>query len=88
MILNLSMILRNLLFLILIFFSLVFFLSGYNKLKNIEIVDNIYDDKAGMRDKDIAKLLDMKLGTVNTTYRRIVSKHIIDPYKIYKVNNE
>ena len=52
------------------------------------ISDNIYDDKAGMRDKDIGKLLDMKLGTVNTTYRRIVSKHIIDPYKIYKVNNE
>ena len=66
------------------------YLETMNDIEDIAqfISDNIYDDKAGMRDKDIAKLLDMKLGTVNTTYRRIVSKHIIDPYKIYKVNNE
>ena len=59
MILNLSMILRNLLFLILIFFSLVFFLSGYNKLKNIEIVDNIYDDKKE-KDNLEEKVIDYK----------------------------
>ena len=52
------------------------------------ISDNLYDYKAGMRDKDIARLLDMKLGTVNTTYGRIVSKYIIEPYKIYRVKND
>ena len=52
------------------------------------ISDNLYDNKAGMRDKDIARLLDMKLGTVNTTYGRIVSKYIIEPYKIYRVKND
>ena len=80
------------------------YIDGYTEIEDKEIAylemvsdiedvvqfvsDNLYGNKAGMRDKDIARLLDMKLGTVNTTYGRIVSKYIIEPYKIYRVKND
>lgn len=57
-----------------------------------EIEDNINQIKdentLGLKDKHIAKLLGMKLGTVNTTYQRVVRKYIKDPYTLYKAKND
>ena len=40
-----------------------------------------------MKDKDICILLDMKKGTINTTYQRIVRKYVVEPYNIYKAKH-
>ena len=62
------------------------YLENVSELSDVKgfISKNIYNRKAGMKDKDICKLLDMKEGTINTTYQRIVRKYITGPYTIYR----
>ena len=52
------------------------------------IKENQHSHKAGMKDKDIAQLLDMKSGSVNTTYQRIVTKYLVEPYNISRAKND
>ena len=65
------------------------YLEGLSDISDVKtfISENIYDNKCGMKDKDICKLMDIKKGSINTTYQRIVSKYLIEPYKIYKAKN-
>ena len=60
---------------------------GYQEI-NMFISDNLYGHKAGLKDKDIALLLNMKPGSVNTTYKRIVIKYVIEPYNISRAKND
>ncbi len=65
------------------------FLEDISDLRDVKgfISENIYNDKAGMKDKDICILLDMKKGTINTTYQRIVRKYVVEPYNLYKAKH-
>ncbi len=62
------------------------YLENVSELSDVKgfISKNIYNHKAGIKDKDICKLLDMKKGTINTTYQRIVRKYVTGPYTIYR----
>ena len=62
------------------------YLENVSELSDVKgfISENIYNRKAGIKDKDICKLLDMKKGTINTTYQRIVRKYVTGPYTIYR----
>ena len=65
------------------------YLEGISDLTDVKafISDNIHNNKCGMKDKDISYLMEINKGSVNTTYQRIVSKYLIEPYKIHKAKN-
>ena len=59
-------------------------------MENIDDVinDNIYDNKPGLPSKIISELLNIPMGSVDTTYQRSVRKYIVEPYRIYRIKNE
>ena len=85
-----------------ILFKLKTYIDGYTILMDDEIeylkqkskIDdvktfisaNLHNNKAGMRDKDICVLMDIKKGSLNTTYQR-VRKEVVETYKIKKAKN-
>ena len=65
------------------------FLEGLSDISDVKtfVTENIYDNKCGMKDKDVCKLMNLKKGSINTIYQRTVRKYLVGPYKIYRAKN-